>query len=240
MSSIAQIIEHEIQRWNVEQRRLRAAETAKPGRPQPLRPWIAISRECGSGGTDIARRVAVALEYHVYDREIVDEIARTSEFRRATLQALDERVQSGISLYLDGLIRGRLLDRSDYCRHLVEVVVGIAHHGNAVLVGRGSPFILDPSEGLRVRIAAPLEWRAQSLVSRLEVSKEKALKLARVSDEERAEFIKRTFGRDPNDPTGYDLTLNTAALGPATAAHLIQVALREKMARRMGVEIGPD
>lgn len=229
MSSIERIIEREIQRWQLEQQRLQAERESRPDQPRRPWPWITISRELGSGGDEVAARLASLLGYRVYDREILEEIARISEFRQATLQALDEKVQSGITLYIEGVLHGRLHDRSDYLRHLIEAVVGIAHHGHAILLGRGAQFILEPAGGLRVRIVAPIEWRAASLVSRLGISEEEAILRARESDEQRRGFIKRFFGRDPDDSTGYDLSINTASLGASTAAHLIQVGLREKM-----------
>ena len=39
-------------------------------------PLITISRQYGSGGSEIADRVARALEWHLYDNAVVNDVAK--------------------------------------------------------------------------------------------------------------------------------------------------------------------
>ena len=39
-------------------------------------PLITVSRQYGSGGSEVAERVARALDWHLYDNAVVDEVAR--------------------------------------------------------------------------------------------------------------------------------------------------------------------
>lgn len=231
MRSIGQIIETQLRRWDIEQQLLRQEHGIPPGEPVPRRPWIAISREVGAGGEELARTVARLLGFQVFDREIVDTIAAESDFRDATLRMLDERTLSGLTLYVEGMLGGKAAETSDYMRHLLQTVVGIAHHGQVVIVGRGAAFILEPSGGLGVRVVAPLEHRVARVAASdgipLEAARETVMKI----DRERAEWVRRRFGRAIDDPAAYDLVVNTKALGLEAASEVVREALERKLAR---------
>ena len=57
-------------------------------------PVITISRMFGSGGSEVAQRVATALGWSLLDNDIVDAIAERSGLTRAEVSAQDERVPS--------------------------------------------------------------------------------------------------------------------------------------------------
>jgi hypothetical protein len=48
-------------------------------------------------------------------------------------------------------------------------------------------------------------------------------------DRQQARFVRQVFGRAIDDPCGYDLVLNVAALGPESAVGTICDALRHKL-----------
>jgi cytidylate kinase len=231
MTTIQQLIERQIQRWNLEQERRLALLATTPSQG-PLRPhWITISRERGAGGGEVASLLAERLGYHVFDKEILEAMARESDFRRATLETLDEKERSWVTVYLEGLLQGRALDRSDYVRHLMQVVLGIGQHGCAVILGRGASFVLT-GEGVHVRLIAPVERRISRVAARTGLGPDEAGRLVLETDRERARFVRRYFDRDVAEPSQYDLVLNTAALGVEPSARLIEMALGEKLAAR--------
>ncbi len=235
MTTIQKVIERQIHRWNLEQQMRREATAA--AETPPLRPWIAIAREMGARSHAVAEVLQRRLGYRIFDREILEAIALTSDFRRAALEGLDERLQSGIALYIDGLLHGRAVDRSDYLRHLLQVVVAIGHHGHAILIGRGAPFILNDRDGLKVRLVASRETRTAIVAADHGLSTSEALRVVRRVDAERIEFVRRFFGVDPRDPSRYDLSLNTGRMEVETAAEVCEVALRKKLASAANVEI---
>src|ERR1041385_4921848 len=57
-------------------------------------PVITISRMYGSGGSEVAQRVAEALGWSLFDNDMVDAIAERSGLTRAEVSAQDERVPS--------------------------------------------------------------------------------------------------------------------------------------------------
>ena len=57
-------------------------------------PLITVSRQFGSGGSEVAERVANALGWHLYDNAVVDEVARRLGMPVAEVSAREERVPS--------------------------------------------------------------------------------------------------------------------------------------------------
>lgn len=235
-SGIHQIIDRQIRRWDLEAQQRRESAEIYPSRPASIRPWITISRCFGSGGGEIAQRLSARLNYEIFDREIVDTLVRESAFRSAILESLDERDRSSLEIWIEGLLRGRLVDKEDYLRSLIRVIGVIALHGHAIIVGRGANLILDSDRGIHVRIVAPLDQRIETIARIRSMAPDEARKLVEQVDEERAAFIRRHFHRQIEDPLSYDLVVNSARLGVGTAVELIERGLREKLASRPHVQ----
>jgi cytidylate kinase len=230
-TGIHQIIDRQLKRWDMEARARREAEEQRPGRPPAVRPWVTISRSFGSGGGEVARRLAETLGYEIFDREILEVLMHEGRFRAAILESLDERDRSSLDLWVEGLVRGRMVDKQEFHRRLTGVLGAIALHGHAIIIGRGANFVLDGSRGLHTRIVAPFTQRAETISRLRGIPYGEAEKLVRQTDEDRAGYIRSYFHRDIEDPLGYDLILNTAAIGVETAVGLIERALRQKLGK---------
>lgn len=105
----------------------------------------------------------------------------------------------------------------------------LGRDGHAVLLGRGANWILDPHFGLRVRLTSPVEERVDRVARQGGTSHLDAQKQVHRDDARRAAFIHQVYDRDITDPLGYDLTLNTAALGTDACARVILAALEDKL-----------
>jgi cytidylate kinase len=215
--SLDQLVDHQIRRWHL--------ETVRRG-SEPRRRCIALSRLPGSGVDDLGKRLAETLGYTLFGIEIVDRIARKSGIQRELVEGLDERVRGALESLLDGL-RGHSprFSESEYVNRLVRVVSTLGEVGSAVIIGRGSPYILPPERALRVLVTAPRSERVERLAKRLDLPFAEAD--ARMSREEaaRRQFIERSFHVDPDDVSLYDIAVNTGTLGVDGAADLIRSAL---------------
>ena len=200
---------------------------------QPLgvkryRPCVALSRLPYSGAHDVGSRVAARLDYGFFAREIVDEIAKEEGVQRDLVAGLDEHVENAIERHLIDGFRHRRFNESDYVRGVSRAVSTLAHRGAAVILGRGAACIVPPEQALRVFVVAPVEWRRTRLAEIRKVSAEEAAKRLGVEDQERAEFHRRSFHFQQDDPTNYDLVVNTATLGIGPAASIIVEALHRR------------
>ncbi|MCA9727533.1 MAG: cytidylate kinase-like family protein [Candidatus Eisenbacteria bacterium] len=223
MRSIQQIVDAQAKRWQVE----RQAETERHGAPtgpEPIRPWITIAREYGSGGTAVGEAIAARLGFQFYDRAILDAIAQESKYRREFVESVDERRRSAIEAHVEALLHGESFARSDFLRYLTHVLLTIGKTGHAVILGREAHLILPAQEGLSVRIVAPFAQRVATVADRLGLSPEDAAEQVRSVDRQRAEFRKVHFHLDAWRTDDYDLVLNMARTSSAGAVALIQTA----------------
>jgi cytidylate kinase len=181
---------------------------------------ITIEREYGSGGSDIARRLAERLGWQLWDQHLTDEIARQME---CDSDAVEERAERRDALhyrlfkaFLRGSLEGSLNPRlkmvdADCIRHVAErAVTAAAKSGNAVIVGRGSAYYLrDRHDAFHVFVYAPLEAKVQRLRSAGK-SEEEAIELAETVDRDRAAYIKQYFGVEWPARHLFHLMINTA------------------------------
>ena len=210
--SVEELVNREMRRWELS-RRSAASE--------PPRPCIAISRYPGSGAATLGQRVAESLDYAFFGIELVDWIARRTGFARQLIGGVDERIRNTIDRYVADTWRRERFTESDYLHQVVSTITTLGERGGAVILGRGSPFILPPERALRVFVVAPREQRVEKLAKQRALSSADAqAELAR-EDASRRKFLEHHFGRDPDDPTHYDLMLNLGTLSMDAAAALL-------------------
>lgn len=188
---------------------------------------IAFSREAGTYGAQVAREVGERLGWPVYDRELLDGIANDLGVRRSLLESMDERNTSWLTECLQGFFAVPTVSESVYVRKLIETLLSLAAHGEAVIVGRGAPQVLPVATTLRVRVTAPLEFRIEAIRREHDLTVKDAAHRVDMTDRERTRFVREHFRIDPCDPHGYDLVLNAARLSVAGCADLVLAALND-------------
>jgi cytidylate kinase len=114
----------------------------------------------------------------------------------------------------------------------VKSILTIAQHGETVIIGRGANFILGLEKGFHLRVVAPLEKRIENLIAYKHFSAAEAKKSIEHGDKEKKEFIHTFFGENIDDPSSYDLILNTANFQIEEALDLILKAFESKFKKR--------
>lgn len=211
-----ELVERQVRRWSVESR----AEGAR------RHPCIALSRQPGSGATELGHRVAERIGYGFFGIEIVDQIAREQGISRRLVEGLDEHVRTGIERFVADSFRNASFTESDYLRHVVRTIATLGERGGAVILGRGATSILQPELALRVLITAPVDARVARLRRVRKLDEGAAKSAIQQEDDERRTFLRHHFGVDPDDPSLYDVCLNTESFGLDAAGVLIVEALR--------------
>jgi len=196
-------------------------------------PYLLVSREKGAGGSAVARRAGKYLGWQVLDSELVDAIAKRANVRRELIESLDERERGAIQEIIDQLLCPKSIGTSEYLTHLREVLLTLGHQGDVVIVGRGVQYVLPSQFGLRVRMVAPVEVRAQRIASRDNLSLKAARSEIERSDRERARLASRDFGQSAADPLNYDVTINTAELTWEDATEVVLTALQRKLSVKL-------
>jgi cytidylate kinase len=213
---------------------------------------ITIEREYGSGGAEIAKKVADRLGWKLWDQLLSNEIARLMECDCRVVEEREEKRDPLFYRLLKAFMRGshegslnapRLkMGDTDCIREVAErVVKSAAERGECVIVGRGSAYYLQGRpDAFHVFVYAPLEEKVRRLKARGK-SESEAVQLAETVDRDRAAFIKRYFGVDWPERHRFHLMLNSA-FGEETAVETILngIALLEKRGIPSGPSVQPS
>jgi cytidylate kinase len=204
-------------------------------------PLITVSRQFGSGGSEVAERVATALGWHLYDNAVVDEVARrlgmsTEEVssREERVPSLPERIASAMALGVPEVMPtvADLATQPSEERIVAmtkRVIEEAVQAGPAVLVGRGAQYMLAArADALHVFCYAPPDALASYVVSNLGVSPADAHRIVAENNHQREQYVKRYWNRNWRDVANYHLCVNTAWLGLDGAADLIVQLARER------------
>ncbi|HEX4129509.1 MAG TPA: cytidylate kinase-like family protein [Pirellulales bacterium] len=198
----------------------------------PPTPTIAISRQFGAHGSEIAREVARRLGWSVYDRELLEGIAQDMQVRVSLLESVDERHVSWLEEFAEAFLLGSKVSENSYVMHLVETIVSLAARGQCVIVGRGAALVLPPSCTLRVRVVAAREDRITTLCHERSVTTRAAEHELDSIERQQLRFVKDHFQRDAADPANYDLVLNSSRWSIEQCADMIVDALHRLSKRR--------
>ncbi|MGE5843426.1 MAG: AAA family ATPase [Syntrophaceae bacterium] len=216
--SLSAIIEDQAKKWELSQ---------KKKFNQTIRPVIAISRLPGSGGWFLAQKVAKDLKMDYWDRQIIEEVAKSAKVSKRMIKSLDEQDRSMLDDWIESLGE-RNVWAYEFMEHLTKVISAIGAHGNAVIVGRGASYILPPEACLRVGVTAPLEVRVNNVAAFFKVTKEEARQRILTVESERVAFMKKYFNMDVLDPIHYDIVINTQFLNLEEASKIVIAAYESK------------
>ncbi len=174
--------------------------------------FITIARSVGALGDELAAELATRLNWHVYDKEIVDAIAQDKHVRQDLVRELDERSQSLIHDTVARLLlmaEGISFGNEEYHEALLRTLALLSTRGEAVIVGRGGACALQGEHGLHLRIIASPEVRIQRLVQLWQVPPDEARRRMAQIDAQRRSFVQHHFRHDVEDLRFYSAIFNT-------------------------------
>ncbi|MGD9788848.1 MAG: AAA family ATPase [Sulfuricellaceae bacterium] len=204
-------------------------------RPRPPKPLVALSRDHGAGGEEVAEILSQRLGVGCYDKTLLDAIASSAGTDPYLMGELDEKVAHLRDAWVMSLLTNQPVLNEHFRNHLVNVVLGLVGTGG-VIVGRGAHLILAGKPMLRLRIAGSPEACARRIAETDNIPISEALKQVQRINHERAHFVWEHFHSRLNDPTQFDLAVNTDHIPPAQAAEL---ALSAMAARGLSVPLSP-
>ncbi|HZQ25362.1 MAG TPA: cytidylate kinase-like family protein [Terriglobales bacterium] len=182
---------------------------------------ITIEREFGSGAGAIAEKLASRLGWKLWDHALTEEIAKIANVDCATVEQFDERVDSTLRRVTRAFWRGsferriplddsQIFDTDCMVSMVKRIMQRIVNEGNAIVVGRGSPYFLrERQDTFRVFTYAPRDEKIRRLVQ-FGRSQEEAEDLVDTVDRERIAYVKHYFNADWPTRSLYHLMINTA------------------------------
>lgn len=200
---------------------------------------ITIARGFGTGGKQIASKVAERLGIECYEHRILTMASYITERDEKDLFDMDERLNGS---YLKNKIKQlpkSLSPRAESKSFVSDsqlydiqatIIRRLSDSESCVIVGKCADYLLrDRDNVLSVYIEAPREFCVKRIMERLEVSEKEAHKKISATDKHRAAYYKfYTDGNYWTNPVNYDMTLNSARLGIDGCVNVILHALKEK------------
>ena len=190
--------------------------------------FITIGRQFGSGGREIGKLVAKALNIPYYDKELLVVAAKESGLSHQFLESYDEKPtnsffyslvmgQQNLMAGTQGITVEQMATRAQR-----EAVLSVASKGSCVIVGRCADYILRGQPGLcRVFISADWDKRIEHVCKRDGVSEKEAEEKIRRMDKTRSAYYTFHTDRKWGDASSYDLCINSSRKGPEATAQLI-------------------
>ena len=197
---------------------------------------ITISRQFGSGGRSIAKKLAEKLGYDYYDKEIIDNVALETGFSKEFIAAKGEEAPGKTvfsygfeSAGMPGIMNG--MTTNDYLWTVQrKVILDIAATGKpCVIVGRSADYILREHDGVfNAYIYADMKYRVDRILKLYGSSEKKPEKRLSDKDKKRAanhkHFTDLEWGFAPN----YDISLNSGKLGEDKCVDILYGIVTEK------------
>ncbi len=178
---------------------------------------ITISREIGTGGTELAQEIAKRLDYGFVDKTIIQKIM--NEYGLIDFSKFyDEKFSIWDKYYR---VTDEIIDL------LNRIILNIAKLGRFVILGRGGFITLKKyAEVLNVMLQAPAETRIGAVMQRDHIADEaKAQKQLMQHQKSRQAFIEHAYRVEWKNKDNFDLVLDTAKIGrPLTAEIIIMAA----------------
>ena len=177
---------------------------------------ITISREFGSGGRTIGKKVAERLGIPCYDHELIEKIAEESGFAKEFVKEKAEYAPYGnwfANAFSDRSMNG--ISTQDYIWSVQrKIILNIASEGPCVIVGRCADYILkDDADCLKVFVHADMKARAERIVKLYGEAKEAPEKRLKDKDKRRSAYYKFYTDSEWGNVRNYHIALDSGVLG---------------------------
>lgn len=192
---------------------------------------IALNREYGSGGKEVAEKLSERLGIRVYDDDIAELAAKHSGIRRDYFEKVDEKptdsflymlamntftMNTSVNPFDNTLSSDRLFNKQ------AEVIQEIAGKDDCIIIGRCAGYILrEEKKCVRIYLSADKDFRVKRIMASDHLDEKEALKKIHSMDKKRDSYFGYYAGQDWKACNTYDLAISTSAIGIEKTVDLI-------------------
>ena len=187
---------------------------------------ITISRQYGSGGREIGRRLAERLGIPYYDKELIILAAERSGYARSLFEEADQKASNSMIFSLmraGSMVNSYDLPLNDKI-YLIQsgVIQQVARQGSCVIVGRCADYVLqDRFPCVNVFIHAALQKRMDRAVKVYGLSPDDVQSVLLKTDKRRETYYNYYTGRKFGDARNYTLSLDSLGVGIENAVRVM-------------------
>ncbi len=194
---------------------------------------ITISRQFGAGGRTLGKMLANKLSYTFADNVVIQMIAENANVSAGWVESVEKEAGTRLSRVISKMVSQKWLDRvlanekgyideEIYLDYLVIIISQLAEEGNAVILGRGSQYILDDHpDTYHILLIDELENRVKFMMKHYELDAAQAKRRVNNEDKRRLNLYKKLGKQDYDHPSLYHLTLNMSKFTMEEAQELI-------------------
>lgn len=178
---------------------------------------ITISRQYGSGGRIVGKKLADALGVPFYDNELINLAAEKTGLSKECFKEAENTSAGNLLFSITSLASGM-----DSCGlplsekiFLVQsqVIKEVAEEGSCVIVGRSANYVLSENPNcINIFLQADLKDRVQRAISQYDLPEKNAEASVIKTDKRRANYYNYFTGAKWGKAENYDLILNTSRL----------------------------
>ena len=190
-----------------------------------------IERPYASGGSEIGKKLAEALGYKLFDRNILTEAAKNLDIPAIYISNLDETSSGGFILNLSKTAKGNANENSLLMPEKLfaeekRIIEKAAAEGGCVIVGRAAGYILrDRKDCLRVFLHADKEFRIQRAIEKEGLNRADAENTIKKIDKRRKGFYDSVTEWKWGDPEFFELCFDSSKLGIELCTKLLVEAV---------------
>ena len=201
---------------------------------------VTFARGFGTGGKEIASKLAKELGIHCYENRILTLASQMSGLDEKLFQEVNEKVRSngGFSSFLKGLPRAKsYISRNEkfvsddkLFEYQKQIIENLADTESCVIVGKCADYILRGRPNIvSIYIEAPRDFCVKRTMEHLGVTEDVARATIVHTDQFRADYYKYyTHGNYWTNPVNYDLTINSEKVGIEDSVKLIKDYMKIK------------
>lgn len=178
---------------------------------------ITVGREYGCGGYELAVKLARALDFHFYDKEVITKLADELLIPESYIESAAEKSTRKRNIFHEII---PIFDNSDAAQadymfnEQGRFINKLAAEGNCVFIGRRADYYLrDLPQAVHIFCYADEDFKIGRICSAENCSPEEAVKKIREMDKRRKASYEYTTGRKWADKTNYDLMVCTSTFG---------------------------
>lgn len=190
---------------------------------------ISIGREYGSGGHEVAEKLAERLQLPIYDRNLLDRMAEEKSMDGEKLKKYDEAPRR---LLLSRTVRGYSNSPEENIAHMqFDFIKGKAESGESfVVVGRCSDDLLKEYEGLiSIFVLGDMDKKIDRVMRIRNMTEEEAKAAIYRHDKKRKSYHNYYCSGKWGDSRCYDICVNSSKMGVDKTVDILETYIRSRM-----------
>lgn len=190
---------------------------------------ITITRQFGSLGRPVAKKLSEILDIDYYDRDIVEETSKNLGLPVSVISDQEEAAKTSLFGMIYPLGTETSEQQDKIFEEQAKIIRDLAEKNSCIIVGRCSDYILRNNRNcLNVYIYAPYKARLRNCIDYLRMDEETAKRMIQKVDRARDKYHKRYAGYLPHDYQHKEVLIDSSVFGIDGTAKVLAATVRER------------